>query len=94
VAQAVRDRNGEHARDLNLLQSIVDNGVELEKFDTAGASEEYGNVREAVAHHHDFDSDGGLVLHERSPINPKSVYATAKVAADFPTTTRSECRAS
>jgi dTDP-glucose 4,6-dehydratase len=68
---------------LNLLQSIVDYGLELEKFDTAGTSEEYGNVREAVAHHHDFDEEGGLILHERSPINPKSVYATSKVAADF-----------
>jgi dTDP-glucose 4,6-dehydratase len=68
---------------LNLLQSIVDYGLEIEKFDTAGTSEEYGNVREAVAHHHDFDADGGLILHERSPINPKSIYATAKVAADF-----------
>jgi dTDP-glucose 4,6-dehydratase len=68
---------------LNLLQSIVDNGLELEKFDTAGTSEEYGNVREAVAHHHDFDDEGSLILHERSPINPKSVYATSKVAADF-----------
>jgi dTDP-glucose 4,6-dehydratase len=68
---------------LNLLQSIVDCGLELEKFDTAGTSEEYGNVREAVAHHHDFDADGGVVFHERSPINPKSVYATSKVAADF-----------
>jgi dTDP-glucose 4,6-dehydratase len=68
---------------LNLLQSIVDWGVELEKFDTAGTSEEYGNVREAVAHHHDFDEHGSLILHERSPINPKSIYATAKVAADF-----------
>ena len=68
---------------LNLLQSIVDHGLELEKFDTAGTSEEYGNVREAVADHHDFDRDGGLILHERSPINPKSIYATAKVAADF-----------
>jgi dTDP-glucose 4,6-dehydratase len=68
---------------LNLLQSIVDNGLEVEKFDTAGTSEEYGNVREAVAHHHDFDEEGGLILHERSPINPKSVYATSKVAADF-----------
>jgi dTDP-glucose 4,6-dehydratase len=68
---------------LNLLQSIVDNGLELEKFDTAGTSEEYGNVRDAVAHHHDFDDEGGLILHERSPINPKSVYATSKVAADF-----------
>jgi dTDP-glucose 4,6-dehydratase len=68
---------------LNLLQSIVDQGLELEKFDTAGTSEEYGNVHEAVAHHHDFDEDGGLILHERSPINPKSIYATSKVAADF-----------
>jgi dTDP-glucose 4,6-dehydratase len=68
---------------LNLLQSIVDHRLELEKLVTAGTSEEYGNVREAVAHHHDFDDAGSLVLHERSPINPKSVYATAKVAADF-----------
>jgi len=68
---------------LNLLQSVVDHAVELEKFDTAGTSEEYGNVRENVAHHHDFDELGGLILHERSPINPKSIYATAKVAADF-----------
>src|SRR4051794_38950173 len=68
---------------LNLLQSIVDYGLELEKFDTAGTSEEYGNVREAVAHHHDFDEEGSLILHERSPINPKSIYATSKVAADF-----------
>ena len=68
---------------LNLLQSIVDHGLELEKFDTAGTSEEYGNVRESVAHHHDFDDAGSLILHERSPINPKSIYATAKVAADF-----------
>jgi len=68
---------------LNLLQSVVDHGLELEKFDTAGTSEEYGNVREAVAHHHDYDEEGGLILHERSPLNPKSVYATSKVAADF-----------
>ena len=68
---------------LNLLQSIVDWGLELEKFDTAGTSEEYGNVRESVADQHDFDAAGGLILHERSPINPKSIYATAKVAADF-----------
>src|SRR6476469_3512201 len=68
---------------LNLLQSIVDHGLELEKFDTAGTSEEYGNVHEAVAHQHDFDSGGGVVFHERSPLNPKSIYATSKVAADF-----------
>ncbi len=68
---------------LNLLQSIVDHGLEVEKLDTAGTSEEYGNPREAVAHHHDFDPEGGVIFHERSPINPKSVYATSKVAADF-----------
>jgi dTDP-glucose 4,6-dehydratase len=68
---------------LNLLQSIVDHDLELEKFDTAGTSEEYGNVRASVSEHHDFDADGGLILHERSPINPKSIYATSKVAADF-----------
>ena len=68
---------------LNLLQSIVDWELELEKFDTAGTSEEYGNVRESVTEHHDFDDAGGLILHERSPINPKSIYATSKVAADF-----------
>jgi len=68
---------------LNLLQSVIDHGVQLEKFDTAGTSEEYGNVNADVAHHHDFDEKGSLILHERSPINPKSIYATAKVAADF-----------
>jgi dTDP-glucose 4,6-dehydratase len=68
---------------LNLLQAIVDWDLEIEKFDTAGTSEEYGNVREAVSDHHDFDEAGGLILHERSPINPKSIYATSKVAADF-----------
>jgi dTDP-glucose 4,6-dehydratase len=68
---------------LNLLQSIVDSGLDVEKFDTAGTSEEYGNPRESVAHHHDYDEQGSLILHERSPINPKSIYATAKVAADF-----------
>src|SRR5438477_791389 len=68
---------------LNLLQAIVDWELEVEKFDTAGTSEEYGNVQESVAHHHDFDEAGGLILHERSPINPKSIYATSKVAADF-----------
>ena len=72
-------RYGEHViGTLNLLQSVVDHGLEVEKFDTAGTSEEYGNVREAVTHHHDFDDEGGLILHERSPINPKSIYATSR----------------
>ena len=40
-------------------------------------------MHEAVADQHDFDHDGGVIFHERSPLNPKSVYATSKVAADF-----------
>jgi dTDP-glucose 4,6-dehydratase len=68
---------------LNLLQSIVDHKLELEKFDTAGTSEEYGNVHAEMRDFHTFDEDESLILHERSPINPKSIYATAKVAADF-----------
>jgi dTDP-glucose 4,6-dehydratase len=68
---------------LNLLQSVIDNEVELEKFDTAGTSEEYGNVHEEMRAFHTFDENESLILHERSPINPKSIYATAKVAADF-----------
>src|SRR5581483_6377618 len=67
---------------LNLLQSLIEHGLEVEKFDTAGTSEEYGNPREIVHDHHTWD-ETGLVLHERSPINPKSIYATSKVAADF-----------
>jgi dTDP-glucose 4,6-dehydratase len=68
---------------LNLLQSIVDHKLELEKFDTAGTSEEYGNVHNAMRDFHTFDDEQSLILHERSPINPKSIYATSKVAADF-----------
>lgn len=68
---------------LNLLQSVVDQDVKLFKFDTAGTSEEYGNIRADVKAHHDFQKDGTVILHERSPINPKSIYATSKLAADF-----------
>jgi dTDP-glucose 4,6-dehydratase len=68
---------------LNLLHSVVDHKLELEKFDTAGTSEEYGNVHDAMRAFHTFDEEQSLILHERSPINPKSIYATSKVAADF-----------
>lgn len=68
---------------LNLLQSIVDQHVPIFKFDTAGTSEEYGNIRADVKAQHDFHADGAVIFHERSPINPKSIYATAKLAADF-----------
>lgn len=71
---------------LNLLQSIMDNDVSLFKLDTAGTSEEYGNVNEMTRYCHTFNDDGGVVLHESSPVNPKSLYATSKLAADFLTT--------
>ena len=84
MAPAVRDGRGERRSERSTCCSRSSTaGLELEKFDTAGTSEEYGNVREAVTDHHDFDDAGGLILHERSPINPKSIYATSKVAADF-----------
>jgi len=67
---------------LNLLQSIVDLSLDIFKFDTAGSSEEFGNVKPELRHLYRFD-DGGLILDEKSPLNPQSVYATSKVAADF-----------
>jgi len=68
---------------LNLLQSVIDNDVKIFKFDTAGTSEEYGNVHKEMMEYHDFHEGGGLILHERSPVNPKSIYATSKLASDF-----------
>lgn len=68
---------------LNLLQSIVDLDLDIEKFDTAGTSEEYGNVRDEMSDHHDILDDGRVLLSERSPVNPTSIYATSKLAADF-----------
>ena len=68
---------------LNLLQSIVDTGLELAMLSTSGTSEEYGNVADGSREQHRFDEDGGLVLHEHSPLNPQSIYATSKLASDF-----------
>lgn len=68
---------------LHLLQSVVDLDLNIAKFDTAGASEEYGNVNPKVADKHDTHSDGRALLNERFPVNPKSIYATSKLAADF-----------
>jgi dTDP-glucose 4,6-dehydratase len=76
---------------LNLLQSIVDLDLDIYSLDTAGSSEEYGNVLEEVREHYRFDANGGLILDERSPVNPHSPYASAKLAADF--LTRSFCKA-
>ena len=68
---------------LNLLQSIVDLDLDVAKIDTAGTSEEYGNVKEEMLEKHEFHDDGRVLLSERSPVNPTSVYATSKLAADF-----------
>lgn len=68
---------------LNLLQSIVDLDLEVAKVDTAGTSEEYGNIDQETRDNHDFTDDGNIILSERSPVNPKSIYATSKLAADF-----------
>lgn len=68
---------------LNMLQAIVDLDLDLAKFNMAGTSEEYGNLDDSRTGRYDFDEDGRLVLDERSPVNPMSIYATSKVTADF-----------
>lgn len=67
---------------LNLLQALIDLDIDIHKFDTAGTSEQYGNKDGSKEGAYQEDG-GGLVLNEGSPINPKSIYATSKVAADF-----------
>lgn len=68
---------------LNLLQTVVDLDLDLYKFDTAGTSEEYGNVDSQMAEKHEYSEDGRVLLSERSPVNPTSIYATSKLASDF-----------
>jgi dTDP-glucose 4,6-dehydratase len=68
---------------LNLLQSVVDLDLDIAKFDTAGTSEEYGNIDDEHRDNHEYAEDGRVLLSERSPVNPKSIYATSKLAADF-----------
>jgi dTDP-glucose 4,6-dehydratase len=68
---------------LNLLQSVVDLDLDVTKFDTAGTSEEYGNVDAENQDNHAFDEQGRVLMDERSPVNPKSIYATSKLTADF-----------
>ena len=67
---------------LNLLQACVTAEMNVEKFVSAGTSEEYGNIDPERIDQYEFRGDA-LLLNERSPLNPKSVYAVSKVAADF-----------
>lgn len=68
---------------LVLLQSVVDIDLDLYRLDTAGSSEEYGNVLDESKDAYRFDAQGGLILDHLSPVNPQSPYATSKLAADF-----------
>ncbi len=68
---------------LNLLQSIKELNLNLFKFSIAGTSEEYGNINKDKEKFYDFDDEKRVILRERSPLNPQSIYATSKVAADF-----------
>jgi len=68
---------------LRLLQAIVDLDLDVSAIDTAGTSEEYGNVDEDRNGQYETDSEGQVLLNECSPVNPTSVYATSKLAADF-----------
>src|SRR2546422_9871172 len=67
---------------MNLLQSIVDLDMDVYKVDTAGSSEEYGNIREEVRDQYRFDDNGGMNLDERWTENHQSAYTTAQDAAD------------
>lgn len=68
---------------LNLLQTIVDVGIKPLKISFAGSSEEYGNVDSELKASYRFDKGGGLILDERSPLNPQSIYAVSKMTGDF-----------
>lgn len=68
---------------LNLLQTIMDVSLDPYKMSFAGSSEEYGNVDPELQSLYRFDKGGGLVLDERSPLNPQSIYAVSKMTGDF-----------
>lgn len=68
---------------LNLLQAILDTKLNPYKISFAGSSEEYGNVNPEVKEQYRFDNNGGLILDEKSPLNPQSIYAVSKVSGDF-----------
>lgn len=68
---------------LNVLQSVVDEDVDLFRFDFAGTSEEFGNLNHEMKELYEFRKDGAVVFSEKSPLSPESPYAVSKVAGDF-----------
>lgn len=68
---------------LNLLRAICELDLSLHRFEYAGSSEEYGSFEVTGADGSGKKDRDGFLLSEASPLNPKSVYATSKVAADF-----------
>lgn len=68
---------------LNLLQSIVDEDLDLYRMDFAGTSEEFGNLNHEMKELYEFRKDGVVVFNEKSPLSPESPYAVSKVAGDF-----------
>jgi dTDP-glucose 4,6-dehydratase len=68
---------------LNLLEAVRKLNLKLHRFDYAGSSEEYGSFDASRAADYRRHESGSILLNESSPLNPKSVYATSKVAADF-----------
>lgn len=67
---------------MNLLEAVKESGLDVEKIDIAGTSEEYGNYDTGKSGNYKSEGDQ-LVLDESSPLNPSSIYGTSKVAADF-----------
>ena len=67
----------------NLLRAAIELKLDLHRFDYAGTSEEYGKYDETRAEQYRRLPVGSVALDELSPLNPQSVYASSKVAADF-----------
>ena len=84
VAPAVRDGDGEHGR--HAQPAAVDRRQRARAREVRHRRARRRSTATSARRSRTTTTsttDGGLILHERSPINPKSIYATAKVAADF-----------
>lgn len=68
---------------LNLLQALVDKEIDVFKISLAGSSEEYGQMDPERRKDYERDAQDAVLLNERTPLNPRSVYATSKVASNL-----------